>query len=87
MYYGLITSYSRTHPEPFFHPVGSAAMAPQNIGGVVSPQLKVYGIKNVRVADASVIPFTMATHPSQTIYAVGEKVRHFYWHLHYQSAS
>ena len=50
-------------------------MAPQKLGGAVSPQLKVYGIKNVRVVDASVIPFTMATQPHQTIYAIGEKVR------------
>lgn len=49
-------------------------MLPREKGGVVSPELKVYGTKNVRVVDASVIPFQLCGHLSSTIYAIAEKV-------------
>ena len=32
-----------------YHPVGTAAMMPQNDGGVVDPELRVYGTENLRV--------------------------------------
>jgi choline dehydrogenase-like flavoprotein len=56
-----------------FHPVGTAAMMPRKIGGVVDSRLKVYGTKNVRVVDASVIPFQVCGHLTSTLYAVAEK--------------
>lgn len=42
--------------------------------GVVSNELKVFGINKLRVADASVIPFQMAAHPNSVCHMVGEKV-------------
>ncbi|KAI2786833.1 hypothetical protein POX_g09228 [Penicillium oxalicum] len=57
-----------------YHPVGTASMLPREKGGVVSSTLKVYGTKNVRVVDASVIPFQVCGHLTATIYAVAEKV-------------
>lgn len=56
-----------------FHPVGTASMLPRNKGGVVNTDLKVYGTKNVRVIDASVIPFQLCGHLTSTLYAVAEK--------------
>ncbi|KAJ5909638.1 hypothetical protein N7504_004281 [Penicillium tannophilum] len=56
-----------------FHPVGTASMLPRAKGGVVDPQLKVYGTKNVRVVDASVLPFQLCGHLTSTLYAVAEK--------------
>ncbi|KIJ41960.1 GMC oxidoreductase, partial [Sphaerobolus stellatus SS14] len=56
------------------HEVGTASMLPEELGGVVDTSLKVYGTNNVRVADASIIPFTVSSHLSSTIYAIGEKV-------------
>lgn len=38
------------------HPAGTCAMAPREFGGVVDPELTVYGMANLRVVDASVFP-------------------------------
>ena len=56
------------------HPVGTAGMRPRAHGGVVDPQLRVYGIKGLSVVDASIFPIIPATHRSSTVYAVAEKV-------------
>ena len=34
---------------PVFHPIGTASMLPQSLGGVVDPNLRVYGVQGVRV--------------------------------------
>jgi choline dehydrogenase len=34
---------------PVFHPIGTASMLPKSLGGVVDPNLKVYGVQGVRV--------------------------------------
>ncbi|TBU49102.1 alcohol oxidase [Dichomitus squalens] len=56
-----------------YHPVGTAAMMPQNDGGVVDPELKVYGTKNLRVVDASILPMQIAAHTQATVYGIAEK--------------
>ncbi|GME42315.1 Glucose oxidase [Neofusicoccum parvum] len=56
-----------------FHPVGTTAMMPKELGGVVDPSLKVYGTSNVRVVDAGVLPFQVCGHLVSTLYAVAEK--------------
>ena len=42
-------------------------------GGVVDARLRVYGVKGLRVADASVMPLQIAAHLQATCYAIGEK--------------
>lgn len=49
-------------------------MASQDVGGVVSPRLKVYGLDNVRVVDAGVFPITTSSALQQTVYVIAEKV-------------
>ncbi|KAK1143575.1 hypothetical protein N8T08_006185 [Aspergillus melleus] len=56
-----------------FHPVGTAAMMPRKSGGVVNNKLTVYGTSNVRVVDASVLPFQVCGHLVSTLYAVAER--------------
>ena len=55
------------------HPIGTAAMMSREMGGVVNPQLRVYGTANVRVVDASILPMEMSGHPTATLYAVAER--------------
>ncbi|KAI4597985.1 hypothetical protein KJ359_003793 [Pestalotiopsis sp. 9143b] len=60
-----------------FHAVGTAAMMPREKGGVVDTELRVYGTSNVRVVDASVIPFQVCGHSVSTLYAVAERASDF----------
>lgn len=57
-----------------FHGTGSTSMLPLEHGGVVDPQLRVYGTKNLRIVDAGVIPLVPASHLQAPVYAVAEKV-------------
>ncbi|KAF8591679.1 GMC oxidoreductase [Ramaria rubella] len=59
------------------HEVGTVSMMPEELGGVVDTSLKVYGTANVRVSDASIIPFPVSSHMSSTVYAIGEKAADF----------
>lgn len=60
-----------------FHPVGTAAMMPRNLGGVVDEKLLVYGVKGLSVVDASIMPDLPGSYTLQTVYAIAEKVGHF----------
>ncbi|KAF4583987.1 hypothetical protein EYR40_002485 [Pleurotus pulmonarius] len=56
-----------------FHPLGTAAMLPEEDNGVVGPDLKVYGTENLRIVDASILPIQMSSHIQTTVYALAEK--------------
>lgn len=57
----------------FAHPSCSCPMLPQDLGGVVSPDLLVYGIRNLSIIDASILPLVPGAHIQATMYAVAEK--------------
>lgn len=56
------------------HACCTAPMMPRDRGGVVGPDLLVYGVTGLSVGDGSIMPLIPATHICQTIYAVAEKV-------------
>ncbi|CAN8105893.1 unnamed protein product [Discula destructiva] len=66
-------SWATTGYRSNFHPVATAAMMPREKGGVVDAELRVYGTSNVRVVDASVLPFQVCGHLVSTLYAVAER--------------
>ena len=65
--------YVRTTALSCYHPAGTCAMLPRNEGGVVDNRLIVYGTKNVRVVDASVMPLIPRSNLQSTVYAVAER--------------
>ncbi|KAJ8078273.1 hypothetical protein PM082_000479 [Marasmius tenuissimus] len=68
-----IEDWLRDVSEGDNHPTGTMSMLPRKLGGVVDTSLKLYGTANVRIADASIIPFPISAHTSSTVYMVGEK--------------
>ncbi len=48
-------------------------MLPRSLGGVVDNNLQVYGTRNVRVVDASIMPLQVSGHLSASVYAIAEK--------------
>jgi len=56
-----------------WHPIGTCAMLPRDAGGVVDPQLKVYGVEGLRVVDASVIPLHIRGNIVSSVYAIAER--------------
>ncbi|RMY57002.1 hypothetical protein D0865_03345 [Hortaea werneckii] len=55
------------------HPTSSCSMMRKELGGVVDPSLKVYGVEGLRIVDASIMPMIIGSHTSSTVYAVAEK--------------
>ena len=58
----------RERSASYAHHVGTCSLGPS---GVVGPDLRIHGLDNVRVADASVIPRIPAVAPSATAQAIG----------------
>jgi choline dehydrogenase-like flavoprotein len=44
-----LTKWVKDNVRTLHHPIGTAAMAPKSLGGVVDDKLKVYGTSNLRV--------------------------------------
>ncbi|KAI4757856.1 alcohol oxidase [Aureobasidium sp. EXF-3400] len=56
-----------------WHPIATLSMMKEEFGGVVDSKLKVYGLANVRVVDASVLPVQLSAHLSSSLYGIAEK--------------
>ncbi|MEV6769904.1 GMC oxidoreductase [Nocardia sp. NPDC051030] len=69
----LIDYMHRTH-NTVYHPAATARMgAVDDPMAVLDPQLRVKGVRNLRVVDASAMPKLPAVNPNITIMAMGEK--------------
>ena len=60
-----------------YHLSSSCRMAREEDGGVVDDELRVYGFKNLRIADASIFPTIPATHTMAPTYMVAERCSDF----------
>ncbi|KAF8538469.1 GMC oxidoreductase [Trichophaea hybrida] len=68
-----LREYVRESIRTMFHPVGTSGMMPKRLGGVVDNRLRVYGVRNLRIVDASIIPLIPASHLQSTVYSIAEK--------------
>ncbi|KAI9052247.1 hypothetical protein LZ554_003604 [Drepanopeziza brunnea f. sp. 'monogermtubi'] len=68
-----IEAFVRAGIDTEHHHAGSASMLPRELGGVVDPELRVYGVQGLRIVDASIIPMLPAAHLQATLYGVAEK--------------
>ncbi|KAJ7285268.1 hypothetical protein C8J57DRAFT_1671770 [Mycena rebaudengoi] len=59
--------------ETVYHPTSTCRMAPAEENGVVDSKLRVYGIKGLRVCDASIFPWIVSGHTAGACLAIGEK--------------
>jgi choline dehydrogenase-like flavoprotein len=57
----------------FAHSSGSCPMMPEELGGCVGSDLRVYGTRKLSIVDASILPIIPGTHLQMTMYAVAEK--------------
>ncbi|KAI1453076.1 oxidoreductase [Annulohypoxylon moriforme] len=65
--------YIRIRATSMWHPAGTCAMMPEETGGVVDNCLRVHGVKNLRVVDASIVPILPPGNLQSTVYAVAER--------------
>ncbi|KAI0046210.1 GMC oxidoreductase [Auriscalpium vulgare] len=68
-----LTAWLKKNMNSVYHTAGSCSMLPRDKGGVVDPQLKVYGTANVRVVDLSIVPLHVAAHTQATAYTIAEQ--------------
>lgn len=59
--------------ETLYHPMCTAKMGTSERESVVDGKLKVWGVKGLRVVDASVFPTPLACHPCGPVIALAEK--------------
>lgn len=57
---------------PYWHAAGTCRIGSDHLA-VVDPQLRVHGVQNLRIADASIMPFLVGGNPNATVYAIAEK--------------
>lgn len=64
----------RGYTSSLQHQVGTCKMGPPtDQSAVVNSDLKVHGVNNLRVIDASIMPILPSAHTNAVVYMIGEK--------------
>lgn len=69
-----IREYILNNVGSTWHTAGPCAMRPHDKGGVVDSSLKVYGTRNLRVGDISIMPLHVGAHTQTSAYAIAEQL-------------
>ncbi|HQT38769.1 MAG TPA: choline dehydrogenase [Acidocella sp.] len=67
-----LIEHIRNHAETIYHPVGTCKMGHDNMA-VVDDRLRVHGIANLRVVDASIMPRVIGGNTNAPVMVIGEK--------------
>ena len=67
-----LAEYARSFVGSYHHQVGTCAMGTSAMS-VVDPELRVYGVKGLRVADASIMPAVPSGNTNAPAIMIGEK--------------
>ncbi|MCA9945341.1 MAG: GMC family oxidoreductase N-terminal domain-containing protein [Anaerolineales bacterium] len=69
-----ISEYVRRTANTVYHPAGTCKMgAVGDETAVVDPQLRLHGLENIRIADASIFPTMIGVNPNLTCFVIGER--------------
>ncbi|KAI0091331.1 hypothetical protein BDY19DRAFT_991896 [Irpex rosettiformis] len=68
-----VNTFTRKAVVTAWHSLGTCSMKPRKVGGVVDPNLNVYGVQGLKVADLSIPPSNVAANTYSTALAIGEK--------------
>jgi choline dehydrogenase len=70
-----IAAFIRSAAQPIWHATSTCAMGKAtDKGAVVDSKAKVFGVRGLRVVDASIIPFSLPGHPQSSVYMLAEKI-------------
>ncbi|NUR91160.1 MAG: NAD(P)-binding protein [Nonomuraea sp.] len=67
-----LTAWVKANTGSYYHFAGSCRMGTDELA-VVDPELRVRGVRGLRVADGSVMPALVSAHPHATIVMIGER--------------
>ncbi|MDE2613409.1 MAG: GMC family oxidoreductase N-terminal domain-containing protein [Burkholderiales bacterium] len=67
-----IEQFIRAHADTIYHPVGSCRMGPGE-GDVVDAELRVHGVRGLRVVDASIMPRVVSGNTTAPTVMIAEK--------------
>ncbi|KAF7292792.1 Alcohol oxidase [Mycena indigotica] len=70
---GDVDSFIRSKVATVYHYASTCKMGKRELGGVVDDQLRVYGVKGLRVCDASVFPCVTTAHTMAPVMAMAER--------------
>ena len=71
-HYDEIEEHIRSNSEGAYHPVGTCKMGLDNLA-VVNSELKVHGVRCLRIADASIMPMITSGNTNAPSMMIGEK--------------